>query len=241
MSKINFLNLAEGELKDTSPKAMKKAYYKFQKLKNFGTEYCKSAMKCGKYGIPLLDAYHGPIPKYYVSVSSPKCSDPEHTCITSFDYDYVLERMWYQPEKYDDLLIQYQCFGSLDFSMKIDNPLAAQIGNKYRNHALSYRFQERGIPILPVVGWSSRPSFEFCFSGFSKGGAVMISTSGVLIDERSLWCFQVGFVEMLKQINPDVVIIYGDGSREHFPWIPKSLEVEFVKSNRLIRVREYGR
>ncbi|MDD6889653.1 MAG: hypothetical protein PUD39_05280, partial [Bacteroidales bacterium] len=113
MAKKKIFELGEEGQRDTSPKALVKAYYKLQKLKNFGTEYCKNAMKCGKYGIPLLNAYYGPIPKYYVSVSSPRCSTPNHTCITSFDYDYVLERMWYQPEAYDDLLIQYQCFGSL--------------------------------------------------------------------------------------------------------------------------------
>lgn len=230
----------EEKLRDTSPKALAKAYYKLQKLKNFGTEYCKNATKCGKYGFPLLSAYHGPIPENYVSVSNPACLDPAHTCITSFDYDYVLERMWYQPEAYDDLLIKFLCFGSLDFSMKIDNPLAAQIGNKFRNHALSFRFQERGIPILPVVGWSSRPSFDFCFQGYSNGGVVMVSTSGVLRDERSLWYFKIGFLEMLKQINPDVVIIYGDGNRERFPWIPQTLEIIFVMSDRLKRLRANG-
>ena len=240
MAKKKIFELGEEGQRDTSPKALVKAYYKLQKLKNFGTEYCKNAMKCGKYGIPLLNAYYGPIPKYYVSVSSPRCSTPNHTCITSFDYDYVLERMWYQPEAYDDLLIQYQCFGSLDFSMKIDDPLAAQIGNKYRNHALSFRFQERGIPILPVIGWSSRPSFEFCFEGFSKGGIVMISSQGVLRDERSKWYFELGFKEMLKQINPDAVIVYGDGNKEHFPWFPQSLEIEFVMSNRIKRLRANG-
>ena len=229
------------ELKDVSSKALKKAYNRFQKLKNFGTEYCNTAMRCGKYGIPLLKPYFGPLPKHYVSVSSPTCTDPTNTCITCFDYDYILERMWYQPEKYDDMLLKYQCFGTLDFSMKIDNPLAVQIGNKYRNHALSYRFQEYGAQPLPVVGWSSRPSFEFCFQGFSKGGAVMVSSQGTLRDERSRGYFEIGFLEMLKQLNPDVVVIYGDGSRERFPWIPTSLEVEFVMSNRLNRIRCNGR
>lgn len=231
----------EENLRDASQTALKKAYNRFQKLKNFGTEYCNTAMRCGKYGIPLLKPYYGSLPKYYVSISSPTCTDPKNTCVTCFDYDYILERMWYQPEKYDDMLIKYQCFGTLDFSMKIDDPLAAQIGNKYRNHALSYRFQELGTQPLPVVGWSSRPSFEFCFQGFSKGGAVMVSTQGVLRDERSREYFKIGFLEMLKHLNPDVVVIYGDGSREQFPWIPPTLEVVFVMSNRLERVRTNGR
>lgn len=149
--------------------------------------------------------------------------------------------MWYEPEKYENMFLKYMCFGTLDFSMKIDDPLAAQIGNKYRNHALSFRFQEHGARHLPVIGWSSRPSFDFCFLGFSKGGAVMVSTMGTLRDERSRWYFKIGFLEMLKQLDPDVVVIYGDGDSERFPWLPEGLETVFVMPLRLKRARSYGR
>ena len=237
--KINDIVIGEEETNDTSPKGLAKAYRKYQKLKNFGTEYCKNAMRCGKYGIPLLNPYYGSLPTTYVSVSSPASTDPAHTCITCFDY--ILERMWYQPEKYEELFINYKCFGTLDFSMKVDDPLCAQIGNKYRNHALSFRFQEYGARTLPVIGWSSRPSFEFCFDGLSKGGAVMVSTMGTMRDERSLRYFKVGFLEMLKRIDPEAVVMYGDGNRERFPWLPESLEVVFVMPNHLKRARSYGR
>ena len=85
MAKKKIFELGEEGQRDTSPKALAKAYYKLQKLKNFGTEYCKNAMKCGKYGIPLLNAYYVPIPKHYVSGSSPICADPKHTSKTPFD------------------------------------------------------------------------------------------------------------------------------------------------------------
>ena len=68
----------------------------------------------------------------------------------------------------------------------------------------------------------------------------MISSQGVLRDERSKWYFELGFKEMLKQINPDSVIVYGDGNKEHFPWFPQSLEIEFVMSNRIKRLRANG-
>lgn len=236
-----FFDSSEEGLNDSSPKASDKAYRKFQKLKNFGTEYCKSAMRCGKYGIPLLDPYYGALPTMYVSVSSPTCPEPAHTCITCFNYDNILERMWYEPEKYEEMFLKYKCFGTLDFSMKVDDPLAAQIANKYRNHALSFRFQEYGARHLPVIGWSSRPSFEFCFDGFSKGGAVMVSTMGTLRDERSSWYFKIGFLEMLKRLDPEVVVMYGDGNREQFPWLPEGLMVEFVLPPHLKRARSYGR
>lgn len=231
----------EKSILNSSAGRTSKEYYKYQKLKNFGTEYCKTAMRCGKYGIPLIKPYYGSIPTTFVSVSNPSCSRPYEACITCFDYDYILERMWYKPEQYENLFLQYMCFGTLDFSMKVDDPLAAQIGNKYRNHSLSFRFQEYGARPLPVVGWSSRPSFDFCFLGFSRGGAVMVSTIGVMRDERSQWYFKIGFTEMLKRVDPDVVVFYGESDRTKFPWLPNTLEVVFVLPNRLERVRSYGR
>ena len=45
MAHNNNFEFGEEGQRDTSPKALAKASYKLQKLKNFGTEYCKNAMK----------------------------------------------------------------------------------------------------------------------------------------------------------------------------------------------------
>ncbi len=227
-------------LNDKSRKARDKAYRNLQKSKNFGLEYCDRAMKCGKYGIPLIAPYYGDLPEYFVSISSPSCLNPAKTCLTCFDYDYVLERLWANPYKYVDLVNTYLCFGSPDFSMKVDNPLCVQIANAYRNHSLAFFFQEHGGVTMPCMAWSSTVSYEFCFDGYSKGGAVLVSSVGTHRDERSQLYFKNGFLEMLKRINPDVVILYGDSGKDAYPWLPGMLEVVYVIPDRFKRARSHG-
>ena len=76
MAKENKNKTEVDETQKASSKASRKAYTEFQKLKNFGTEYCDTAMRCGKYGFPLLKPYYGSLPEYYVSISNP--STPNH-------------------------------------------------------------------------------------------------------------------------------------------------------------------
>lgn len=234
-------NTVAHALKENSRKAKDNAYRELLKSKNFGLEYCANSMKCGKYGIPLIDPYYGDLPEFYVSVSNPACQDPSKTCLTCLDYDYILERLWDNPYKYVDMVNSFLCFGTPDFSMKVDDTLAVQIANTHRNHALAFFYQEHGATSFPSMSWSSTDSYEFCFDGYSRGGAVLVSTIGTHRDERSKFYFKKGFFEMLKRINPDAVVLYGDGDREKFPWLPNLLEVRFVLPYRYKRARNYGR
>ena len=246
MDKINtlfpeFYSSSKEEGKGNSSRDKDKELRELQKMKNFGVEYCETAMKCGKYGMPLVKPYYGNLPKHYVSISSPNCLNPQNTCITGFDYDYILEGVWRNPRKYADLITSYQCFGSIDFSMRVDNPLCVQIANAYRSNCLSFFYQEMGGNLFPAPHWSSSTSYDFCFDGFSKGGAVLVSTIGTHRDERSMLYFKDGFFEMLKRLDPDVVVMYGVGNRDKYPWLPASLEVVFVLPERFERARRNGR
>lgn len=119
--------------------------------------------------------------------------------------------------------------------------MSVQIANCYRNHSLAYFFQSQGMKVIPTVSWSVRESFEFCFDGYSKHGVVIVSTIGVCRDERSLMYFKLGFMEMLRRIDPDMVIIYGDVNDGIISWLPSQLNVCYRKHNRFERARQNGR
>ncbi len=212
-------------------------------LKNrfFGLEYCNDALFCGKYGIPLLNSYTDSIPEKYVTFSETTFAGNPDSCVTSFDHDYVIDRLWNHPEKYIERLSHYKCFAEPDYSLKVNHPLCVQIANTYRSHAIAYYMQEHGIKVLPSMAWSSTMSHEFCFDGHSKGGVVMISTIGTLKDERSRMYFRLGFLEMLKRITPDSVILYGDINNEILSWMPKQLDVHYKEHERYKRVRSHGK
>ncbi len=211
------------------------------KDKFFGLEYCSDALFCGKYGIPLLESYTDSIPEKYVTFSEATLVGGKDCCVTSFDHDYVIDRMWYNPHKYVDKLSHYMCFAEPDYSLKVNHPLSVQIANTYRSHAIAYYMQQHGVKVLPSMSWSSTMSHDFCFDGHSRGGVVMVSTIGTLRDERSRMYFRLGFLEMLKRIIPDAVILYGDINEEILSWMPTQLDVHYKEHNRYKRARNHGK
>lgn len=229
--------------KDAQDKAKEQANKKWlaQKNKNFGLEFCSNATFSGKYGIPLIKPYIGSIPKLYTTfgnINRIGCSD---CCVTGFDYDYVLERMWNHPERYVETLSHYMCVAEPDFSLKINNPLSVQIANTYRSHVLAFYMQEHCINVLPSMSWGAVPSYDFCFDGHSKGGAVIVSTIGIMKDDRMRMFFKCGFTEMLNRILPGAVILYGDINEEMLSWMPKQLDIHHFNHYRFNRARNHGK
>ncbi|MCR5152004.1 MAG: DUF4417 domain-containing protein [Prevotella sp.] len=212
-----------------------------QKHRFFGLEYCNDALFCGKYGIPLLNSYTDSIPENYVTFSETTLVGDPYSCVTSYDQDYVIDRMWNHPDRYVKRLSKYMCFAEPDYSLKVNHPLSVQIANTYRSHAIAYYMQDHGIKVLPSMAWSSTMSHEFCFDGHSKGGVVMVSTIGTLKDERSRMYFRLGFMEMLKRIAPDAVILYGDINDKILSWMPKQLDVHYKEHKRYKRARNHGK
>ena len=55
--------------------------------------------------------------------------------------DYQFERLWAQPEKYIDTLMQYSCILSPDYSLYMDMPMPMKIWNTYRSRFLGAYYQ----------------------------------------------------------------------------------------------------
>ena len=234
-----FPELDQDALKLLKQKSKEK--YLIRNNKMFGLEYCKDAIFSGKYGIPLLKAYTGPIPERYTTYSNVTYLGDNSCCVTGFDLDFVLDEIWDNPEKFAKKSSNYLCVTEPDFSLKINHPHCVQIANTYRSHAIGYYLQEHGSVILPCMGWSSTMSFDYCFDGHTKGGAVIVSTIGTLRDERSRRFFRLGFNEMLKRISPEAVILYGDINEEIDSWMPKQLDIHHFDHYRFKRARNHGK
>lgn len=218
-----------------------KSRWQSLKEKNFGMQYCKNAIFSGRFGFPLIKAYQGEIPEHYVSIGDIKKEHPAKCCATGFEYDVYLEELWYNFEAFQRYFLNYMCIGQPDYSLYLDTPTALQISNTWRSHVMAYAIQEIGTPVIPAPSWSNTPSYQFCFDGYEKGGVVLISTIGTHRNELSRFFFKNGFLEMLKRLNPDLVILYGDVTDEMHLWLPRELPIQYVQHYRFERARSYGR
>jgi len=208
----------------------------------FGSFFIKGAQLTGRFDMPSLQPYHGSIPEHYVTFSEcGKAVQSDGTCLVFFDEDYALEPLWNNSNRQLSRLKKYRVVSTPDFSMKVGQPLCTQIANSFRNKALGFYFQQSGLNVIPSVSWSNNLSYDFCFDGYAQGGVVIVSTIGIVRDERTQLFFINGFNEMLKRIKPDAVILYGDVNDEIMSQMPNQLSIHHAEHIRHKRLRSYGK
>lgn len=93
----------------------------------------------------------GFIPKELLGFKYAKTSSVKDVGIHFYLDDYQFERVWRFPERYIDLLFDYDCILSPDFSLYMDMPMSLKIWNVYRNRFLGAYYQREGLRVVPIV------------------------------------------------------------------------------------------
>ena len=127
-----------------------------------------------------------------------------------FTDDYRFEPLWNSPDRYEAQLRNASHVLTPDFSCYSDWPRSMQMWNIYRSRWLGALWQSWGLSVIPTVTWGCWRTFDFVFKGIERGSTVAISTSGAsfLANRRS---FEAGFLAMLEEIDPSLVLVYGEG------------------------------
>ena len=149
------------------------------------------------------------IPKDLIGFNYAKTSKDKNVGIHFFIDDYQFERLWNAPEKYIDVLSEYECILTPDFSLYMDMPMPMKIWNIYRSRQIGAYYQARGIKVIPTVSWAEAETFEFCFLGIPKGSVVAVSTIGVKQNSEALEIWEEGMKAMIEQIEPSTILVYG--------------------------------
>lgn len=170
-------------------------------------EYDESRVS-GFYQIPTLKVEKF-IPTDLIGFNYAKTSENKQTGIHFFIDDYQFERIWNSPFDYVDILSQYECVLTPDFSLYLDMPMAMKIWNVYRARLVGQILQDRGIKVIPTLTWAEPDTYKFCFDGIGKGGTVATSTVGVMRDKEAKKIWVDGMKEAIKQIKPKTILLYG--------------------------------
>ena len=149
------------------------------------------------------------IPSKLIGFNYAKTSKEKNVGIHFYLDDYQFERLWNKPEEYVDILKQYECILSPDFSLYMDMPMPMKIWNIYRSRLIGQFYQSQGIKVIPTLSWAEEETFEFCFEGIPKGSIVSISTIGVKKNKEALKIWKTGVDELIKRIEPSTILIYG--------------------------------
>ena len=149
------------------------------------------------------------IPSNLIGFNYAKTSKEKNVGIHFYLDDYQFERLWNRPEDYIEILKQYECILSPDFSLYMDMPMPMKIWNIYRRRLIGQYYQSQGIKVIPTLSWAEEETFQFCFEGIPQGSIVSISTIGVKRNEEALKIWEQGVDELIKRIKPSTILIYG--------------------------------
>jgi len=172
-------------------------------LELFDETHCE-----GKYQMPIIENDNF-IPSDLIGFNYAKTSENKKCGIHFYLDDYQFERIWNSPSDYIEILADYECILSPDFSLYLDMPIAMKIWNIYRSRLIGQYYQSCGIKVIPTISWAEEETFEFCFDGIPKGSIVSISTIGVKRDKDALDIWKKGMDAMIEHIKPSTIIVYG--------------------------------
>ena len=149
------------------------------------------------------------IPSNLIGFNYAKTSKEKNVGIHFYLDDYQFERLWNKPEDYIEILKQYECILSPDFSLYMDMPMPMKIWNIYRSRLIGQYYQSQGIKVIPTLSWAEEETFQFCFEGIPQGSIVSISTIGVKKNKEALKIWKQGVDELIKRIKPSTILVYG--------------------------------
>ncbi len=163
----------------------------------------------GKYDTPIIKADEAVCSDFIGFNYARSCKNKADKAVHFFLDDYQFTRLWNRPQEYINMLSQFSCVLSPDFSLYTDFPLAMQIYNHYRKHWLGAYWQSYGIKVIPTICWSDVRSFDWCFDGEPVGGTVAVSSVGTRNSKAAKAAFLLGYDEMLRRLSPSEIIFYG--------------------------------
>lgn len=162
----------------------------------------------GFYQMPRLKkCLH--VPERLINFNEVLTSRDYNAGVHFFIDDYRFERVWNQPERYIGILKGFDCVFTPDFSLYLDMPEAMKIWNIYRSRLIGQMCQREGMNVIPTVSWADAESYDYCFDGLPAGGAVAVSTVGVMRDKEAERIFRDGMAAMIGKIEPGLILMYG--------------------------------
>jgi glycosyltransferase involved in cell wall biosynthesis len=204
----------------------------------FNAEFVFDAEFDGMLEIPKIKEFKGEIPTKLIPFSKRKQSENGEEYLIFYEHDKTFGDVLRNPDKYLDEFNKFKGIVTVDASLYRDMPLTAQIANVYRSRAIGYYFQKHGINVICNCRWSDERSYtncvlpeKFAFLGIPKNSVVSVGSYGCIQGKENKKYFIEGFREMIKELQPKVVIIYGS--------IPKQIIEEFGNKVQLIQFDDW--
>lgn len=171
----------------------------------------------GKFEIPHIPSPNKIIlPTGMVPFSLREYSENHEDFVCFYEHDVNFRDILTNTEDLIDDLKRFPGIISPDCSLYIDAPLCVQIADIYLNRAVGYYLSEQGLYVVPNIRWGDERTYttdlfgeRVAFQGVEKHSIVSIGTYGQIKTHESKRYFREGLIEMLKELEPEIVLVYG--------------------------------
>ena len=206
-------------------------------------EFVKGAKFDGIFEMPIIKKPSKIIiPDNLIPFSKIDRSSKKAFAVCEYENDSEFKDLLSNPKDYVKKIKKYQGFITPDCSIYRDMPLAIQITNIYRNRAIGYYIQSKGINVIPNVRWGDERTYttkflpeKIAFKGVEKKSIVSIGAYGQIQNKVNRYYFLQGLDEMIKELEPKVVLVYGKLPNEIKKQYKKVKFVEYEDYTSLMR------
>lgn len=177
----------------------------------------------GNLEMPYISKYSGPIPTKITNCNASKLNPAEYF-IHFYLFDYYFDNkngLWYGSQressnvkKLVDKLILYQGVIAPDYSIYVDMPLIMQLWNIYRVRAVHTWLTSLGINCIFNIRWGDYRTYDVAFFGIEKHSTLAVGSHGLIKNILQRHVFITGFVEMIRRLEPENLVIYGPYTEE---------------------------
>jgi len=187
-------------------------------------ELVKCAFLDGVFQIPVIKAPDQiAIPKALCPFSKRDKVVENQFALCFYENDIEFADILRNPDEYVKQFKKFQAVISPDASLFWDAPFAAQVINKYRNHAIAYYLQSKGVYVIPNVRWGDERTYTtevfpepLAFMGFEKHSIVSVGSYGLVKTVEEKKHFKAGLEAMIDYLEPQVVLVYGSMPKDIF-------------------------
>lgn len=204
-------------------------YVKISKSQNliddgFRADLVKTAFFDGILEIPVIERpTRIIIPEGMIPFSLRRKDKERKRFICFYEHDKRFSNILMAADEFTEELKQFPGIISPDCSLYWDMPLCLQIANIYMNRAVGYYFQSKGIYVIPNIRWGDERTYttvelpeKAAFLGVPRHSIVSIGTYGCVKSKEAKHYFREGLLEMLDELEPEVVLVYGSMPKQIF-------------------------
>ena len=136
-----------------------------------------------------------------------------HFYVDDDQFDCKTEGLWAKPEEFFRIASHFAGVIGPDFSIYADFPEPLRNFQIYKMRVFEFACNKRNIPVIVNGRWGGPATWEVTIEEFPENSMLAIGTVGSRLKYlENQYCFEAGFMRMLKTKAPHTLVVVGSAN-----------------------------